>query len=78
MVASLAVEAIMEARLSRDEDTRAMSGLLDDLDLEITNADLKVHGLEAEKILRVFGIVGRCNEGDRSPTRVFEVECARA
>lgn len=52
---SLASEAVMKAlahRLGRDEDAWAMSGLLHDLDIEITNADLKVHGLEAEKILR--------------------------
>jgi predicted hydrolase (HD superfamily) len=65
-------------RPGRDEDTWAMSGLLHDLDIEIRNADLKVHGLEADKILRVCGIVGRCNARTSLPNWVFEVECARA
>jgi uncharacterized protein len=56
---SLASEAVMKSvarRLGRDEDAWALAGLLHDLDVEITNADLKVHGLEAEKILRAEGI----------------------
>ncbi|HAR95942.1 MAG TPA: hydrolase [Deltaproteobacteria bacterium] len=56
---SLAAEAVMKAlalRLGRDEDAWATAGLLHDLDIEITSADLKVHGLETEKILRSEGV----------------------
>jgi len=54
-----ASEAVMRAvarRLGRDEEKWAMAGLLHDIDVEITNADLNVHVLEAEKILRERGV----------------------
>jgi uncharacterized protein len=50
-----ATEAVMRSlanRLGRDEEKWALAGLLHDLDVELTNADLTVHGREAEKILR--------------------------
>lgn len=56
---SLAAEVVMKAlarRLGRDEDAWGMAGLLHDIDIEITNADLEVHGLEAERILRAEGV----------------------
>lgn len=56
---SLASEAVMRAlarRLGRDEETWGLAGLLHDLDVEICNADLAVHGLEAERILREKGL----------------------
>lgn len=59
MAHSLASEAVMKAlarRFGRDEDAWGTAGLLHDIDIEITNADLKVHGLEAEKILRAEGM----------------------
>ena len=51
---SLAAEAVLRAlakRLRQDEEKWAMAGLLHDIDVEITNADLSVHGIKAVKIL---------------------------
>ncbi len=56
---SLASEAVMKAlarRLGRDEEAWGIAGLLHDLDIEITNADLNLHGLEAGKILKEEGM----------------------
>ena len=50
-----ATEAVMRAlarKLGGDEERWALAGLLHDLDVELSNADLKVHGKEAERILR--------------------------
>jgi putative nucleotidyltransferase with HDIG domain len=55
----LATEAVMRALaddLGEDADQWAMAGLLHDLDVELVNADLSVHGLETEKILREKGV----------------------
>jgi putative nucleotidyltransferase with HDIG domain len=55
----LASEAVMRAiaeRLGEDEDKWALAGLLHDVDVEITNADLNVHCLEAVQILRDAGM----------------------
>ena len=55
----LASEAVMRAlarRLGRDEQKWGLAGLLHDIDVELVNADLNVHGLEAEKILADRGI----------------------
>jgi len=55
----LASEAVMEAlaeRLGQDREKWGLAGLLHDLDVEMVNADLKVHGLETEKILRERGV----------------------
>ena len=54
-----ATEAVMRAlarRLGRDEEKWALAGLLHDLDIELVNADLNVHGLETEKILKEKGV----------------------
>ena len=54
-----ASEAVMKAlarRLGKDEEEWGIAGLLHDLDLEITNADLSIHTREAEKILKAHGV----------------------
>ncbi len=54
-----ASEAVMRAlakRFGEDEGKWAMAGLLHDLDIELVNGDLHVHGLETEKILKDKGI----------------------
>ncbi len=55
----LASEAVMRAlaeRLGEDPDEWGMAGLLHDLDVEITNADLSVHGKETVRILEQNGV----------------------
>ena len=52
---SLAAEAVMGAlaeRLGQDREKWALAGLLHDLDVELTNADLTVHGLETVELLQ--------------------------
>jgi predicted hydrolase (HD superfamily) len=56
---SLASEAVMRAlarRLGRDEEKWGLAGLLHDLDVELCNADLDVHCLETERILKEKGL----------------------
>lgn len=51
---SLASEAVLKAmarKLGEDENKWGLAGLLHDIDVEITNADPKTHGLEARKLL---------------------------
>ncbi|MCL2154326.1 MAG: HDIG domain-containing protein [Leptospirales bacterium] len=55
---SLASEAVMRAvakRLGENEDDWAIAGLLHDIDIEITNADMTIHGLKAAEILNEKG-----------------------
>jgi uncharacterized protein len=55
----LASEAVMRAlarRLGRDEEKWGLAGLLHDLDVELCNADLNVHCLETERILKERGL----------------------
>ncbi|MFH0896120.1 MAG: HDIG domain-containing metalloprotein [Bacteroidota bacterium] len=55
----LASEAVMKAlatRLQQDQEQWAMAGLLHDLDVEITNADAKTHGLTTVKMLTELGV----------------------
>ena len=55
----LASEAVMEAladRLGQDREKWGLAGLLHDLDAEMVNADLNVHGLETARILREKGV----------------------
>jgi len=55
----LASEAVMRAlarRLGRDEEKWGLAGLLHDLDVELCNADLNVHCLETERILKEKGL----------------------
>jgi putative nucleotidyltransferase with HDIG domain len=55
----LASEAVLRAlarKLGRDEEKWGLAGLLHDLDVEITHADPKVHGLETARMLTEMGI----------------------
>lgn len=55
---SLASEAVLKAmahKLGRDENLWSLAGLLHDIDVEITHADPKVHGLKAVEILEKEG-----------------------
>jgi uncharacterized protein len=54
-----ASEAVMRAlarRFGEDEEKWALAGLLHDIDIEVTDADLTRHGLEAQTILAGSGI----------------------
>jgi putative nucleotidyltransferase with HDIG domain len=55
----LASEAVMRSlarELKQDEAKWALAGLLHDLDVELTDADLAVHGRETVRILNEHGI----------------------
>jgi putative nucleotidyltransferase with HDIG domain len=55
----LASEAVMRAlagRLGEDVDRWGLTGLLHDIDVEVTNADPRVHALKAEELLADFGL----------------------
>jgi uncharacterized protein len=55
----LASEAVMMAlaeHLGEDSEKWGLAGLLHDIDVELVDADLSKHGLEAEKILREKGV----------------------
>jgi len=57
VVHCLASEAVMRAlasRLGEDEDRWGLTGLLHDVDVELTNADPKVHALKAAELLEDF------------------------
>ncbi|MFZ2960624.1 MAG: HDIG domain-containing metalloprotein [Candidatus Ozemobacteraceae bacterium] len=55
-LASEAVLTAMARRLGEDENVWGMAGLLHDLDIEITNADLSMHGLKSVEILGQYGV----------------------
>ena len=58
IVHCLASEAVMRAlarRLGEDEDRWGLTGLLHDIDVEVTGADPKVHALKAEELIEDFG-----------------------
>jgi uncharacterized protein len=55
----LASEAVMRAlagRLGEDQDRWGITGLLHDIDVEVTHADPRVHALKAEELLEDFGL----------------------
>jgi putative nucleotidyltransferase with HDIG domain len=55
-LASEVVMAALADRLGEDREKWALAGLLHDLDVEDTNADLNVHGLETVKLLEERGM----------------------
>jgi putative nucleotidyltransferase with HDIG domain len=55
----LASEAVLRAlakRLGEDPEVWGLAGLLHDLDVEITNADMNVHGRRSAEILKEKGV----------------------
>jgi len=55
----LSTEAVMRALaryFNENENKWALAGLLHDLDVEITNADLNIHGLETVRILSEINV----------------------
>ncbi len=55
----LASEAVLRAlakHLGEDEEKWALAGLLHDLDVEITNADPKIHGLKTPELLKDYDV----------------------
>lgn len=84
----LASEAVLGAladRLGEDREKWAMAGLLHDLDVEITDADLAVHGLQTVKMLQAEGVdaeivtaIGRHNEVSSGETRSTALDYALA
>ncbi len=59
IVHSLSSEAVLRAiarKLGRDEEEYGLAGLLHDIDVEVTEADPKRHGLVSVDILRKNGI----------------------
>ncbi len=54
--ASEAVMAALAKRLVQDQEKWAIAGLLHDLDVEVTNADMKTHGQETRKLLKDYPV----------------------
>jgi putative nucleotidyltransferase with HDIG domain len=55
-LASEAVMAALADRMGQDREKWALAGLLHDLDVELTNADLAIHGRETVRILTESGV----------------------
>jgi uncharacterized protein len=55
-LASEAVLGALAKELGEDENAWALAGLLHDIDVEVTNADLTVHTREAVNMLRSAGV----------------------
>ncbi len=64
----LGSEAILRAlavRLGEDEEKWGLAGLLHDLDVEMTNGDLSLHGLKTAEILMAQGVLPEIIEAIR-------------
>jgi putative nucleotidyltransferase with HDIG domain len=55
-LASEAVLGALAEHLGEDKEKWSMAGLLHDLDIEMTNADLAIHGRETVRILRELDV----------------------
>ena len=55
-LASEAVLGALAEHLGEDREKWSMAGLLHDLDVEMTNADLSIHGRETVRILEQLGV----------------------
>lgn len=55
-LASEAVMTDLAEKLGQDKEKWGLAGLLHDLDVEITNADPKVHGLKTAELLRDYHV----------------------
>lgn len=55
-LASEAVLGALAEHLGEDREKWSMAGLLHDLDVEVTDADLIIHGTETVRILRKHGV----------------------
>jgi putative nucleotidyltransferase with HDIG domain len=85
---SLASEAVLRAlakRLGRDEEKWAMAGLLHDIDVEVTDAEPKLHSLMARDLLKDFDLeedvldaIGMHNEMATGKERETEFQHALA
>jgi putative nucleotidyltransferase with HDIG domain len=54
--ASEQVMRSLARRLGRDEEKWGLAGLLHDIDVELVDADLNIHGMEAKRILSERGL----------------------
>lgn len=84
-LASEAVMARLAERFGEERETWSLAGLLHDLDVELTNADLAVHGRESVRILAGLGVdpelvdaVGMHNEGSSGRRRSTRFQHALA
>jgi putative nucleotidyltransferase with HDIG domain len=55
-LASEAVMRALAAKLGEDQDKWGLAGLLHDVDVELTNGDLGVHGSKAKELLAPAGV----------------------
>ena len=59
LIHALCSEAVMRAlarKLGHDEEKWGLAGLLHDIDVEITKADMQIHGLKSAEILRNMAV----------------------
>ncbi|MFC1744208.1 HD domain-containing protein [Candidatus Riflebacteria bacterium] len=76
-LASEVVLAAIAERLGEEKETWAMAGLLHDLDVELTNADLKIHGTKTVEILKEAGVDREIIEAVRLHNEISSGETRR-